>query len=795
MLAAELNKNFSTPRELRCGEYSFKLRMNHRQHPVYDNNIHHLFALFTSLHCGCGGVVYLMTDDAENVTQEVFEVYKERLLALIGTKLPRLPLLPNMIQVSLLLGTQRSWAALLLKKSYDTLKYPPVETKGIWKPLTFEIDLFGQIHTKNVSDTHIHDHRVVESASVSPVYGLASSITNNQENIPHHTMSETASTFATAQVPISKGSGLTVIPKVDFSSCQRLDWTDNTKDWRKYVNIKELKADDIMVPCPMWEPMQPMNIIPNEQSIRYLFDCENDVAEVLSTVDTKEPGCAVVCRTWRFHISDVNITDDLPPGHICDILTVTDTGRLSFWVVVSSLDDDKFHSQMDYLMTTGRMLKYQIVQKGKSDDLSNLWIECRLLPLTASHSTEKAVKRRLSESQNIQAHLCHLFKDGVDFQLLQRALTTLILTKQSPLKRCISEHTSITLSVQQAEVLMHKAKVSYITGPAGSGKSYTGAFLHNMYGRERSVYICTTNAFLEYLKFSGCTGILVLGDQDLLREIKSGTFENKICIVIDDCHKFTCTRNSMKKLFQVLKKNRDLSLFVFADNDYQSFDRKRQQAMQDCILELTRSVLKDMPQICHLTDIYRNTRKVVSFLQAAIQDVRGGQNIIECANMENGEGVECIPMYCFASYLHTLFLFENYRQSEVAILFDSAFTPFIQEFKLSIAEHFSEVIFQSADVFPRTGVIVDSVDSFFGLDASVCVFILSNTEKKSVHPLRRIFRGRKAKCEMNMYNPRYEVFLASRAVYKAVFVVEELHDDLVHHMKFDHFPFHVRMSQ
>ncbi len=522
--------------------------------------------------------------------------------------------------------------------------------------------------------------------------------------------------------------------------------------------------------------------------------------ETLSKVVTQKPGCAFVCRTWRFHILNDNLASQIPPGHICDILTVTDTGRLSFWVVVDRRDDEKFHSQMDYLLITARMLKYQLVQQGKDDDLSNLWIDCRLLPLNTPYSTDKVVNLRLSECQNINEHLCDLYQDGIDFVSLQRVLTKLILSKESPLKRRLGEHTSITLSVQQAEVLMHKAKVTYIAGPAGSGKSYTAASLYNMYGAKSSVYICTTNEFMAYLKFNGCTGTLVLGDQDLLREIKSGTFENKLCVIIDDCHKFTCTRKSMSKLFEVLKKKRNLSLFVFADNDYQSFDRKSQQAMQDCILDLSRTVLKVVPLNWRLTKIYRNTRKVVSFVQAAIQDVHDGHQEIKSANTENGEGIECIPMARLwgnnpdhaenqlVAYIRSLLLSENYTQSEIAILLESSYTPDdIQQCKQIIEQQISGITVQSAEVFPRTGVVVDSVDTFLGLDASVCVFILSNTQKTFHHPRRSTFSRRKTHCEINIYNPRYQVFLASRAIYKDVFVVPELHEDLVHQMKFDHF--------
>ncbi len=799
ILAEQLNNSISTPRELRCREYAFKLKMNPWQHPTFDPNIYHLLALLTPLCRGCGGVIYFLTDDIQPVTQEIFQVYKERFKTLIASHLESFSPWTNMVQVGLKLGTHRSWAALLLKRSDVTLKYPPVETEGTGKPTAFDIDIFGHIHTIVVSDTQNQSNIAKNRPSVSSGHGTERSAlpqANSQKNIPHQTEQETSSASAPSPVTVLAHSDDTEILKMDFSSCQRLDWTENTKDWQKYVTIKELKTDDIVESCPIWKPTQPMKITPDRDFLRYLFASETFMDETLSAVTTFDPGCAVVCRTWRFHIDD-SVPEELPPGHICDILTVTDTGRLSFWVVINNLDKEKIHSVMEYLMTTGRMLKYQLIQKGEGDDLSNLWIDCRLLPNSTSHSTEQAVKLRLSECQEIQEHLHDMCQNGVDVSLLQRTLTKLILSKESPLKRCVGEHTSITLSAQQAEVLMHRAKVNYITGPAGSGKSYTAVSLYKMYGKERSVYICTTKEFVEYLKFNGCAGTLMCCDQDLLKEIESGTFDNKICVVIDDCHKLMCTKKSMKKLFKVLKENRDMSLFVFADNDYQSFDRRRQQSIHDCIQGLAHKVLQDTPLNFRLTDIYPNTRKIVSFMQAAIQDVYDGHQKIESVNIENGDGVECTTMSSLwenspdndlVVYLCSLLLSGNYSQSEVAILFESSYSPDkIRQCKDIVAANVPGVTVQNADTFPRTGVIVDTVDSFLGLDASVCVFILSNTRKTLVHPLQRIFQQKTTRCDMNMYNPRYEVFLASRATYKAVFVVPELHEDLVHQMKFDHF--------
>ncbi len=268
--------------ELRCGEYSFKLKMNPWQHPIFDENIHLLFALLSSLCRGCGGVVYLMADDAPNVTQEIFQVYQERLHALIGRNGETLSLLTNMVQVSLLLGTHRSWAALFLKKSCDTLKQPSVETGTIWTPITVEFDLFGQIYAITESDSQSESDQDMKRSVVSPVQRATRSVlppTYSQENSPLQTEPETLSATATAPVIVSGHSDITANSIVDFSSCTKLDWVENTKDWQKYVKIKEVKIDDMVRSCSMWSPAQPMRVAPDKESITYLFESETKMKE------------------------------------------------------------------------------------------------------------------------------------------------------------------------------------------------------------------------------------------------------------------------------------------------------------------------------------------------------------------------------------------------------------------------------------------------------------------------------------------------------------------------------------
>ncbi len=244
-----------------------------------------------------------------------------------------------------------------------------------------------------------------------------------------------------------------------------------------------------------------------------------------------------------------------------------------------------------------------------------------------------------------------------------------------------------------------------------------------------------------------------------------------------------------------------MCLFVFADNDYQSFDRPRQRAMHDLILQLTRQVLQQSPVDVRLTEIYRNTQKVVSFVHSALQGIHDGHQHIECANMENGEGVSCVKMnYIWSPYplINDLVLYllpllckERYNPAEIAVLLDSAYpSDKILECRHILEQGFKNIEVHAADVFPRKGIIVDSVESFLGLDAAFCVFLLSNIDKKSDKRktrLQKLLHRDKNERDSSIYNPRYNVFLATRAIHRAVFVVPEIHSDLVHQMKFDEF--------
>ncbi len=138
-----------------------------------------------------------------------------------------------------------------------------------------------------------------------------------------------------------------------------------------------------------------------------------------------------------------------------------------------------------------------------------------------------------------------------------------------------------------------------------------------------------------------------------------------------------------------------------------------------------------------------------------------------------------------------LYRSERYKLTEIAVLLDPSYTTDqIEECRGILRVHIPDGNVQSASVFPRRGIIIDSVNSFLGLDTPLCVCILPHTHKTkstSHQKMVNIFKKEKTEPCEGINDPRFRVFLASRATHKAVFVVPEMDAETVKQFKFDYF--------
>ena len=458
--------------------------------------------------------------------------------------------------------------------------------------------------------------------------------------------------------------------------------------------------------------------------------------------------------------------------------------NICLWVIVSSSTEQVIQKQLQYMFLVGRAIKHQLAEQDR--EIHDVAIRCVL------HSTQPEDNARIAHAvqesgiQHMQDFLCSSFKGMGTFIGIKRCMALLLLTQESPIKTCAGLQLSVKLSANQAKELLKikSKKVTYVSSAPGTGKTLCGLALYKDFGSERSVYICPTEPLLYYLRYNGCEATLVRNDKDLYQHMKAGTFDNKVCVIIDESHRLRCFKESLRKLFMFMKKH-GMRLFVFADNAYQAFDRENQLQIQTYIYELSKEVWGRPPYEPILTEIFRNTRKVVSFLQHAMGDPDSdSEDVLDitCGNAQEGDGIQCIAMEnivdnrsdnALVQYLRPL-LDTRYHAADVAVLLDSGYTDDdIKALHRVLQTHIPIESTYSAVTFPREGIIVDRLERFAGLDAALCIFLLSI--------------GEVTNRDATIQNSRYRVYLASRATHKAVFVVPRIDADIVQHMKFDYF--------
>ncbi len=573
---------------------------------------------------------------------------------------------------------------------------------------------------------------------------------------------------------------------------RELNWDQNKKNWQEILGEERMSTEKVIDMCDIWQPRLPMQMTPGSDSIKPLFPSDRECMETIGKVETQTPGFAIASKSWMSLLPQLAIRR--PPMHLCDILTIAKGEGLEkptkpnivFWVIVSSSTEQTVQRQIEYMFIVGRAIKHQLSRQDRTVPAPA--IRCMLHSIHEEDNVRIANAMREVGIQNMQDFLWSVFSDTDSFDGIQRCIALLLQSQTSPISICASNQLSVALSAHYAKLLLEiKSNVCYVSFGPGSGKTLYGLALYRDFGKERSVYISPTEPLLHYLRYNGCDATLVRNDEDLHRRMQSGTFENKMCVIIDGSHQLRCSKTSLRDLF-ILMKTRQMRLFVLADNVhdvYQSFERENQLQFAQYIFELSLDVWNKAPTFQSFIDIFRSTRKIVSFLHHAMgdPDSDGKYERYITRGYAFGDGVQCIAMQnltdnrsdnALIQYLCPL-LDSRYQVTEVAVLLDSGYTDDdINNIRYILQTHLPRVSTHSSSVFPREGIIVDRVDSFSGLDAALCIFLLSPEAGTDQ--------------EATLANPRYRVYLASRATHKAVFVVPKITAEVVQHLKFDYFP-------
>ena len=740
-----------------CAEYCFSCCMNPLQHPSFDPKIQHFVALATSLCNSCGGVIFLTAP--EGITQQEinFKKFKTQLFQVLTSVH-----ICEDLEIFEPHAGEKLWGMIVVKHSQKPLPYNFDITETV--PC---LDVRGRLQYKHVTARRSDTFEFLEGAS-----SLQTSPSSEAEpDVPG----------LPSNYKVLQPTGL----PAEFPILSELNWDKNKSNWQGILKESRTSIDNCVDACAIWEPKLPMQITPDRQSLRCLFPSDDVFNQTLAKVETEVPGFAIANRSWLSLLPELDVTS-LPPGHLCDILTVSADSDVCLWVIVSESGEQIVQQQIQYMFAVGRAIKHQIVKHNRL--APNLTIRCMLHSTNSLHND--LVQNALTSSgiKNMQAMLPSLLLERGKFKELQRGIALLLLARESSITNCVGHAMSVKLSSAQAQTLLKRKRITYISSPPGTGKTLCGISLYREYGRERAVYICTTQGLLHYLRYNGCYGILIRNDKDMLEHIKHGAFEDKQCVIIDESHHLKCSKLCFEKLFCILDTQR-MYLFVLADNAYQSLDSENQRQIVNSIFELSMKVLKEHPELLTFNDMFRNTRKVTSFVQHAMVDTKLPVEHLTCANRFDGNGVGCItmenllldnPNNSLVKYLRPLLIQINhlqdamYQATDVAVLFDEEYpVNYIEKIRYILQTHISPgITTQTSEDFPRYGIVVDRINTFIGLDAALCIFLLSSMGRTPY---------------LTLDNPRYRVFLASRATHQAVFVVPKIDAHIAQCMKFDYF--------
>ncbi len=740
------------PEELKCAEYCFQCRLNPMQDPSFGGNVHHRDVLLTALSNSCGGLVFQTAQETPHKTME-FSTFTN---SSISTSLD--------VERSQLAVHDKVWSVIAAKRSKQIALY---KLEG--DEVELQIDINGKVQyiPRSGYPPSIETPGVDEKGNPDAVSTDAFEPPSSEPR---------ANDTTSSQVP---------------SIVSELNWDQNKKNWRGILQKTKTLTDECLNSCDFLEPHMPMQLTPDKDLLRSLFPSDATFDEVLQKIDPKVPGFAIASGSWQPLLPQYAVLEH-PPNYLCDVLTVSkhddSTPKICLWVVVSGSNEQIIREQVQYMFTFGRSIKHQIANQGM--EVPHLAIQCMV------HSTQEEDNFMIQNTLRVlgivktQDFVCSLFTEQNTFDAVRRCIGRLLLSQDSHIMNCAGEQLSVKLSAKQAKTLLgiRRRRVSYVSSAPGTGKTLCegGMVLHrDIFGKERSVYVCPTEALVQYLRYNGCEATLVRDDEELNGEITKGTFDNKRCVIIDESHHLRCSKECLKELFWMLHKH-SMFLFVFADNEFQSFDRENQKNIKQYIFELSNEILGDYPNTPTFKEMYRNPRKVVSFLQHAIEEP---DQDITWGNPCDGEGIQVISLEKLwdnshvnglVQYLQQLLVRSGssadgrYYATQVAVLLDSGHSSSdVDTIGHILKRQLSHITVQTSDKFPRKGITVDKIDSFVGLDAPLCIFLLSAERSTSLNEV--------------ITNTRYRVFLASRATHKAVFVVSKIDPELIQCLKFDYF--------
>ncbi len=712
----------------------------------------------------------------KELSEDAFSLFKQRLFSYWAqlSQDAQVKLYPQRLEMAQLCTEGDVWALLLVKAFAPQV---PADTRP-----TLQADSHEQIIIQSQTQTtnQLDGRSKRDNYPAIPLRPMDT--VNHQDTLDKNANSSATSVLPELAIPDAK---------LKIRMAQKIGWTTHKRNWMSNVTFADHSLTDsarqFIASCGILVPSNPICFAPEGLLLRLLGSPTKE-EKLLSAIRTKSQSpqaFALVSPPW---LRQPDITR--PRCHVCDIFVLSDSGHAYFWTVfVESELSHEMAELYSYAIEAVRCTKEKLPGQTAAQAFS---AECYLYNTT---------RDQIQKEPELQQYMKSFLHNQNDLKHVQAILVELIVREETPMKNAIGEACGYKLSAQQQEVILKRegASVIVIHGPPGSGKTLLASHMLQQSDRPSDgLYICTNEALKMFMKTQNSSeAVVVKSDKDVSVCVKYLERNPKACIIFDDAHTISCSDRVVQQLLTLIDAMKACRFYVFTDNRYQCFMQLRKDTFSETVLRCCRQMRIPCSER-HLDEIHRNTRKVMSFLAATT----GGREL-RCLNQWDGDEVEVIAAAdMFKDSSDNVFVkhirdatgitpnlppnHKQYSMCDIAILVDTMRTgEDILGCKRLMEKYVPGSSVQTASKFPRKGVVVDSVDSFGGLDAAVCFFVLAPSRMERKSKFTKFLRCNEG--HRSIYNPKYTAFLASRAIHRAVFVLPELNFEVFKTLLFDSF--------
>ena len=572
----------------------------------------------------------------------------------------------------------------------------------------------------------------------------------------------------------------------------QLSWTRNRINWRKNLTLERNglaeNVERLINTSDMLKVNDPLMLTPKLEQFKHLFpspEAADKTVEEIKKILGKSKAFGLVSRVWNTSFnSDIFIP--CPPHHVVDIIVISDEGSIYLFTIVTQTLST-LENQFRYIFTLGRLTKNHLLKERNAGH--DLCVNCFLF--NTDNSTKS--NTQLQSTPVMHKSMTTFLQTKNNLTFIRRSLSVMLLSKDTFFKTVLGEDRLYELSADQTRVIFTSTtnKLTLVHGPPGSGKSLIAMHIaRRENNKDHVLFVSSTESFRKFIEYQNIATTAVVKTDNELAELFHGRKATaKQVIILDDAQNIGCTESTLQQLLYLVKVRTEWRMYIFVDNDYQCFkDRIQILLSTDFYACCSKVGLK--PDIHRLGQVHRNTQKVMSFLATSVAGLTPGRSDLTCMHDWEGDDVEVrtsgniwtdtrqnnILAEVFKLTEKKPFPLDSrgYIMSDISILLDTDNTDRdIRHLRHIIQNHIPNIKVITACDYPRDGITVDEVDSFYGLDSRVCFYVLSSSRIQGDTGTRSIS------------NPRYRAFLASRAVEKTVFFVPKLDVDVFKTLLFD----------